>query len=136
MGTETKAAYTLKNIKEIEDSAVRFGLSPYLEARFARSELELEHSGLSYQRLGPRFRIPFGHRHQHQEELYVVVRGGGRAKLGDEVVDLKAWDVLRVPPETMRGFEAGPDGLEIIAFGAPTRGQKNDADMAQEWWTD
>jgi len=40
-------------------------------------------------------------------------------KLDDEVVGLKEWDVVRVSPGTWRGYEAGPDGLEIIVIGAP-----------------
>jgi hypothetical protein len=32
-------------------------------------------------------------------------------------VDLARWDVARVAPNVVRGFEGGPDGLEIIAIG-------------------
>ena len=136
MAAKTMTAFTLVNLKEeVEDQAVKFGLSPHLEARFARSALGLEHSGMSYQRLAPGFRIPFGHRHRHQEEIYVLLSGSSRAKLGEELVELKAWDALRVPPETMRGFEAGEDGVEFIAFGAPATGRSNDADMTQGWWS-
>ena len=104
------ADYTLTNLKDIEDQAPKFGLSPSLEARFARNELELENSGISYQRLAPSFRIPFGHKHASQEELYVILSGSGRVKLDDEIVDVRQWDVVRVPKETMRNFEAGPEG--------------------------
>ena len=85
------ARYTLKNLKkEVEDSAKRFGFAPDLEARFAREELELEKSGLTYQRLAPNFRIPFGHRHKEQEEVYVLVSGSGRLKLDEEILELPA----------------------------------------------
>ncbi len=86
------AGYTVVNLKQVEDSAPRFGLAPSLEARFARDALALERSGLGYQRLAPNFRTPFGHSHREQEEVYVVVGGSGRAKLGDEVVELGSWD--------------------------------------------
>src|SRR2546421_1219916 len=105
--------YKLQNLKEVEDQAPNFGLSPNVEARMARVPLELENLGVSYQRLAPGFRMPFGHTHNVQEEVYVVVSGSGRAKLGDEVIDLKQWDALRVPSETMRSFEGGPDGIEL-----------------------
>jgi mannose-6-phosphate isomerase-like protein (cupin superfamily) len=129
------ANYTLANLKDIEDQAPKFGLSPNLEARFARNELELENSAISYQRLAPGFRIPFGHKHATQEELYVILSGGGHLKLDDEVVDVCQWDVVRVPKETMRNFEAGPDGLELLAFGAPNTGPQ-DAEPTSGWWTE
>jgi mannose-6-phosphate isomerase-like protein (cupin superfamily) len=130
------SAYTVVNLKEIEDAAPKFGLSPDLEARFARGALEGEQTGLSYQRIAPGYRIPFGHKHSGQEEVYVVVSGGGKMKLDDEVVDVETWDAIRVASGTMRGFEAGPDGAEILAFGAPTEGKPNDAEMEQGWWSD
>ncbi|MDQ2984301.1 MAG: cupin domain-containing protein [Actinomycetota bacterium] len=127
--------YTVQNLKEVEDQAPNFGLSPNLEARMARVPLELEHSGLSYQRLAPGFRIPFGHNHNQQEEVYVVVSGSLRAKVGDETLDLRQWDALRVGKDTMRSFEGGPDGAEVIAIGAPNTGP-GDANVEQGWWPD
>jgi uncharacterized cupin superfamily protein len=134
--------YTKINLREdVEDSAVAYGTSPDIEARFARAVLGLRQAGLSYQRLAPGYRLPWGHHHRRQEEVYVVLSGGGRAKLADDVVDLAPLDALRVPPETMRGFEAGPDGLELIAFGAPHTGPTDasvadDIEMAPGWWSD
>jgi len=128
------AGYTIQNLKDVEDQAPNFGLSPQLEARMARVPLELENFGVSYQRLGPNFRVPFGHKHKNQEEVYLVVSGSMRAKVEDEVVELKQWDALRVHKETMRGFEAGPEGVEIIAVGAPNTGP-GDAEVEQDWWS-
>ena len=65
---------------------------------------------------------------------YVVLGGSGAIELEDEVVPLRRSDVVRVAPQVVRGFEAGPDGLEILAvgptsprvetgFGRPTAGQ-------------
>jgi mannose-6-phosphate isomerase-like protein (cupin superfamily) len=130
------ADYTKVNMKEeVEDQAPNFGLSPDLEARMARVPLELEGFGVSYQRIAPNYRVPFAHRHKQQEEVYVVISGGGRAKLEDEIVDLKQWDALRVPKDTMRGFEAGPEGLEVIAIGSPNTGP-GDAVMEDDFWSD
>jgi mannose-6-phosphate isomerase-like protein (cupin superfamily) len=131
--------YTLANLKsDVEDQAPRFGFSPDLEARFARVSLGLERSGVSYQRLAPGFRVPFGHTHSQQEEVYVIVSGGGRAKLGDEIVELAQWDALRVAPEVWRAVEAGPEGLELVAFGARCgmAADANDTEMEQGWWSD
>jgi mannose-6-phosphate isomerase-like protein (cupin superfamily) len=127
--------YTIQNLREVEDQAPNFGLSPHLEARMARVPLELEEFGISYQRIEPGFRIPFGHTHNVQEEVYVVVSGSIRVKLDDEVVTLKQWDAVRVPKDTKRGFEGGPEGAELIAVGAPNTGP-GDANVEQNWWAD
>ena len=81
--------------------------------------------------------MPFGHRHREQEEVYVVVSGSARVKVGEEVLELHQWDALRVRGEVMRAFEGGPNGCELLAFGAPSSGQSPSADveMVQEWWT-
>jgi mannose-6-phosphate isomerase-like protein (cupin superfamily) len=129
------AGYTIQNLKEVEDQAPNFGLAPNLESRMARVPLELEELGLSYQRLAPSYRLPFGHTHNVQEEVYLVVNGSARVKLDDEIVELKQWDAVRVPKETMRSFEAGSEGVELIVVGAPNTGP-GDANVAQAWWND
>jgi mannose-6-phosphate isomerase-like protein (cupin superfamily) len=126
--------YTHLNLKEVEDQAPKFGLSPDLEFRMGRVPLDMENAGLSYMRVAPNYRIPFGHNHKNQEEVYVVVAGSGRVKVGDEVRDLKQWDAVRVHKDTMRGFEAGADGLEVVAIGAPNTGP-GDANTEQGWWS-
>ena len=128
-------AYTVVNLKDVEDQAPTFGLSPSLEARFARKPLEAEALGLSYQRFVPGFRTPFGHRHEAQEELYVVLGGSGRIKLDDDLVELRQWDTVRIAAETMRCFEAGPEGAELLVVGGPVLGA-NDAEMVPGWWSD
>jgi mannose-6-phosphate isomerase-like protein (cupin superfamily) len=127
------SGYTQVNLKEVDDQAPNFGLSPNLELRMARVPLELEKSGLSYIRIAPNFRIPYGHKHKQQEEVYVLVDGSGRMKVGDEVRKLKQWDAVRVASDTMRGFEAGPDGAVFLAVGAPNTGP-GDGDIVQDWW--
>jgi hypothetical protein len=63
------ADYTVLNLKsDVEDSGERFGYAPNMEARFARKELGLEKSGISYFKLASGFRVPFGHEHSEQEE--------------------------------------------------------------------
>jgi mannose-6-phosphate isomerase-like protein (cupin superfamily) len=127
--------YTVQNLKEVEDQAPKFGLSPHLEARMARVPLELQNFGVSYQRIEPNFRVPFGHKHKNQEEVYVVISGSLRAKLEDELIELRQWDALRVDKNVTRGFEGGPEGAEIVAIGAPNTGP-GDAEVAQGWWAD
>lgn len=125
--------YTKVNLDEIDDMAPKFGLSPGLESHFARVPLELQESGLGMFRLAPDFRVPFGHTHSEQEELYVVIEGSARFKVGDEVVDAGRLEAVRVSPGVIHGMEGGPDGATIIAFGAPNTENK-DAEMQQDWW--
>jgi mannose-6-phosphate isomerase-like protein (cupin superfamily) len=130
------ADYTVLNLKiDVEDMAPAGGMAPNMEARFARRALGLEKSGISYFRVAPSFRVPFGHRHGEQEEVYVVLSGSARMKLEDDLVELKPWDAVRVPGHVTRAMEAGPDGAEILAFGAPNTDGK-DAEMVQGWWQD
>jgi mannose-6-phosphate isomerase-like protein (cupin superfamily) len=130
------AGYTKLNLREdVEDQAPKFGLGEHLEARMARVPLELEHSGVSYQRIAANYRVPFGHTHKTQEEIYIVLSGSLRAKLEDEIVELKPFDALRVHKDTTRGFEGGPEGAEMLAIGAPHTGP-GDAEMVDNWWSD
>jgi mannose-6-phosphate isomerase-like protein (cupin superfamily) len=131
-------SYTKLNLKDdVQDSAPGFGFAPDMEARFASTGLELEQSGVGYERFSPNFRVPFGHTHKGQEELYVVVSGSGRIKLDDEIVDFKQWDAIRVPAGVWRCFEAGSEGAEVLAFGAPKMDDpRADAEMQPGWWSD
>jgi quercetin dioxygenase-like cupin family protein len=127
------AAYTRVNLKsDVKDMAPQFGMEG-IESHFARTNLELENSGVSYFRLDPGYRAPFGHTHSEQEEVYVILSGSAQVAVGDEVVELGELDAIRIAPETMHGMEAGPDGAEILAFGAPNTDNK-DADMQPGWW--
>ena len=131
--------FTLTNIKQdLEDIGSVFNGAPGLEFRAATKPLGLRQSALSYQHVPPGVRFPYGHTHETQEEVYVVVRGSGRMKLDGEIVELEAWDAVRVPPGTWRGYEAGPDGLELLVIGAPNLGDdpRGDVDGRRDWWAD
>jgi mannose-6-phosphate isomerase-like protein (cupin superfamily) len=128
--------YTKLNLKnDVEDQAPNFGLEGKIEARMARVPLEMEQSGVSYQRIAPSFRVPFGHRHKNQEEVYIVISGSLLANVEGDVVELRPFDALRVHKDTMRGFEGGPEGCELIAVGAPNTGP-GDAEVENGWWGD
>jgi mannose-6-phosphate isomerase-like protein (cupin superfamily) len=131
--------FTLRNLRhDLEDVGSNFDGAPNLECRVATKALELESSGLSYQRVPPGYRFPYGHTHKRQEEVYVVVGGGGRMKVDDEIVELKKWDAVRVAPGAWRGYEAGPDGLETLVIGAPNLGEnpRGDVEGRRDWWAD
>jgi mannose-6-phosphate isomerase-like protein (cupin superfamily) len=129
------ADYTKSNLRSgVEDQAPKFDMPSEMQARFARRAIDGKTLGLSLFTLEPGFRIPFGHKHANQEEVYVVVRGSGRVKVEDEIVELGEWDAIRLGKDTMRNMEAGPDGIEYLAFGAGD--DPMDADMAPGWWSD
>jgi mannose-6-phosphate isomerase-like protein (cupin superfamily) len=122
-------SFTIKNLREVEDVAPRFGFSEVQEARFARGDLESETIGLAFHRVKPGKRQAFAHRHEQAEEIYVVLSGTGRIKLNDEVREVQPLDAIRVAPEVARAFEAGPDGLELLVFGPRHAG---DAEVVSE----
>ena len=126
--------YTHRKLTEIEDMAPQFGMPAEMQARFAGRSLGLERTGVTYFRLEPGFRIPFGHRHEDQEEVYVVVRGSARIKVGDDVLELAELDAVRVDGRTVRNLEAGPEGAEVIAFGE--RAGEDESEMVPGWWND
>ena len=107
--------YAIVNLLEIDDSVQ--GRLEGLEGRFSRKQLGSRDLGVSHWRYAPNLRNPGAHSHREQEEAYVVVAGSGRVRLDDEIRDIRRWDVIRVAPEVVRAFEAGPDGLELIAVG-------------------
>lgn len=121
------------NLRDVEDSVG--GQVEGLEGRFARKHLDSRDLGVSLFSYSPDRRSGRGHKHREQEEAYVVVSGSGRVLLDDEVVELRAWDVVRVAPEVARAFEAGPDGLELIAIGGP-KPEGGDGELVEVTWPD
>ncbi len=127
------APFTHKKLTDVKDSAQEFGVGDVQEARFAKSDLEAEKTGLSHLRLKPGKRSPFGHKHDEAEEVYVVISGSGRMKLDDEIIEIERLDAIRVSPEVIRAFESGPEGIEVIAVGARHDG---DGEIVPDWWSD
>ena len=123
------ADYTLLNLRtDVEDMAPKFEMGEGIEAHFGRKPLGLAKSGLSYFKLGPDYRLGFGHTHSEQEEIYLVVSGTARLKLDDEEVELGALDAVRIPRGGHAQHGGRPEGAELIAFGAPNTDNK-DVDM-------
>lgn len=123
--------FAKKNLREVEDMAVRFGLSASQEARFPREDLGAEQTGLSYLTIKPGKREAFAHRHRSAEELYVVMEGSGRVKLDAELTELNVLDTVRVSPGVARCFEAGPDGLTVLIFGPHV---ESDSEQVEDFW--
>jgi uncharacterized cupin superfamily protein len=125
-------SYSKTNLTDVEDSAAKHGVSENQEARFPRTVLGLEQTGMNYLRVKAGRREPFAHRHKQAEEVYVVLAGSGQVKLDDELVPLAPLDAVRVAPGTTRTFEAGADGLEVLIFGSRFEG---DGEIVADFWT-
>lgn len=123
--------YAKTQLRSVEDSAAKFGLSKTQEARFPRAEIAAEQTGMNLLSVKPSQRDAFAHRHRVAEEIYVVLSGAGRVKLDDELVELAPLDVVRVSPGVARAFEAGPDGLEVLIFGPHV---ENDGETVADFW--
>lgn len=127
------APFTHKKLTDVKDSAPEFGMEDVQEARFAKRDLEAEETGVSHHRLKPEQRTPFGHKHENAEEVYIVIAGSGRLKLDDEIIEVERLDAIRVSPQVVRAFEAGPEGIEVLAVGARHDG---DGEVIPGWWSD
>jgi quercetin dioxygenase-like cupin family protein len=125
--------FTTVNLLEVENAVG--DRAPGIEGRFARKHLDSRDLGISLFSYAANLRSPMAHSHREQEEAYVIVSGSGRVLLDDEVHELRQWDVLRVAPEVVRAFEAGPDGLDMIAVGGP-KPEDGDGVMGTAAWPD
>jgi mannose-6-phosphate isomerase-like protein (cupin superfamily) len=125
--------YAKVNLLELDDSVG--DRAPEIEGRFGRTKLGSRDLGVSHFRYAPGFRATTGHRHREQEEAYVVVAGSGRVLLDGEVLEVAQWDAVRVSPQVLRAFEAGPEGLEVIAVGGP-KPEGGDGEPAAADWPD
>lgn len=127
------APYTIKRLTDVEDSAPALGVGEAQETRFANGDLDAEVTGVTHHRFRGGRRQSIAHRHERAEEVYVVLAGSGRIKLDDDVIAIEPLDAIRVAPEVIRSFEAGPDGLEVLAVGARHDG---DGEVFAGWWRD
>jgi mannose-6-phosphate isomerase-like protein (cupin superfamily) len=110
-------SHTIKNLRDVDDMAPKFGFDAVQEARFAWRDLDAEKTGIALLRVKPGQRQAFAHRHDEAEEVYVILSGAGRIKLDDEIVDVAPLDAIRIAPGVVRAMEGGPEGVEYIAFG-------------------
>jgi mannose-6-phosphate isomerase-like protein (cupin superfamily) len=125
--------YSIKNILDVEDSALKYKTDEFMEARFPREELDAEQTGLAHIRVKPGKRQPFAHFHDRGEEVYYVLSGTGNIKIDDTIESIGPRDAIRLSPGTTHQLEAGPEGLEILAFG-PHHAQ--DGDLVHEGFWD
>jgi hypothetical protein len=110
------SAYTHSKLTDVDDSAPQMGVGERQESRFATADLGSAHTGVTHHRFRAGMRQAFG-----------------RLKLDDDILELARLDAVRVSPAVTRAFEAGPDGLEVLAFGPHHEG---DGELIPGWWSD
>ena len=131
--------FTLRNLEaHLEDIRSNFDGARTWSSTWRPRRSNSSKSGLSHQSIPPGYRFPYGHTHEKQEEVYVVVGGGGRMKLDDEIIELREWDAVRVPPARGEATRPGPMGSRLLVFGAPNLGDnpRDDVEGRRDWWVD
>jgi uncharacterized cupin superfamily protein len=122
--------YSQVNLGDVDDAAPANGFADRWQARVAGTALGARQTGVTHFRLLAGKRSPVVHRHSAAEEIYVILRGTGRLKLDDELLEVRPLDAIRVDPEVARAFEAGREGLEFLAFGPHHPGDGEPVDDA------
>ena len=106
------ADYAVRQINEME--AVVFG-----SFKRARAELGVESFGMQVIDMPPNATQHPEHNHAQdgQEEVFVVLRGGGEIEIDGERRSIDPETIVRVGPRPKRKLWAGPDGMRVLALG-------------------
>ncbi|HYH54701.1 MAG TPA: cupin domain-containing protein [Solirubrobacterales bacterium] len=74
-----------------------------------------------------------GHRHEHQEEVYIVTRGTLTMRFGDEVREVTAGSAVRVAPSTVRSHRnLGEEPVELWAVSRKI--EDSDSTKVDDFW--
>ncbi len=77
------------------------------------------------------------HRHSIQEELYVLLEGRGRIRVGETLLDLQPMDTLLVEARTVRqAFNDTNEEALWLVFGAPREAVSSTLEMSAEQLAD
>ncbi len=114
------------------------------EAFWRRSnQMQVQNTDLARQleatRLGARlWRLEPGdastkHAHDEQEELYLLLEGSGRMRIGEEVLTLAPLDTILVEPQTVRQLfnDTEADQLWFVVGSPPAEANTLEMDEAQ-----
>lgn len=95
-------------------------------------QLEASRLGARMWRLEPG-KASTRHRHFTQEELYVLLEGEGRVRIGDDVLTLAPLDTLLVEPDTDRQLFNDTDADQLwLVVGAPRENITSTLEMSEE----
>ena len=82
---------------------------------FMRDDLQLTSLGMGFARLPAGKGYTFLHKHEYQEEIYIVLNGKGIIYLDGKLLKLSPGDVVRVNPEVYRALKAD-DEYELVCL--------------------
>jgi len=125
--------FTIVNADEVDDAYA--GSEVPGEFRALTEALGTEQVAVTLIRVPPHsdFEQGSGHRHEQQEELYIVGRGTLTMRFGDEVRELSAGSVVRVPPETVRSHRnLGDEPVELWAVSRKL--EDSDSEKVEDFW--
>ncbi len=119
----------------MERGTAKAKLEPEAAERFVplRRTLGVTTFGLNQITMAPgeRGRI---HRHEHQEEVYLVLEGSLTLLVDGERTELAAGELIRVAPELRRQLvNRGPARLMLIALGGEGEHHGRDAEAFASW---
>ena len=107
------ADYTVKQIDQMQGG---FGGG----FKRARAELGVSSFGMQVIDLPPNSGDTYP-RHDHgedgQEEVYLLLSGGGEIEIEGEVLTLDQGEMIRIGPGTTRHVRSGPDGARLLVIG-------------------
>jgi hypothetical protein len=106
--------YSVVTVEDIDPSG------PGGVVRFVRRALGVEAFGINWFELPPNAE---GYEHNEetsrQEEVNVIIGGSGVYRVEGEEIPCARGTIFRFDPDTTRQPVAGPDGMTIVAVGAP-----------------
>lgn len=125
--------YSIVNADEVEDAYA--GEDVPGEFRALTEALKAEQVAVTLIRVPPHsdFEQGTGHRHDRQEELYIVTRGTLTMRFGDEVREVGAGSVVRVAPQTVRSHRnLGDEPVELWAVSRKI--EDSDSTKVEDFW--
>lgn len=107
---------------------------------FLRKYLESQGLEVSLNSIPPGKGIPFLHRHQKNDEVYIVVGGKGQFQIDGQCIDVEEGSVLRMSPPAARAFRNTGDSplyficvqypADTVVSGGTSDGQSVDQPLA------
>ncbi len=95
-----------------------------------KNKLNLKGVGLGMSRIPAGMGYTFMHRHELQEEVYIVVNGKGIIHINGKDIELSPGDIIKVDPKDNRALKAAEDSdLVCLIVGAvPAKGFPREED--------
>ncbi len=132
-GTAMTAPYTLKKLTDVEDSAVKFGMGEFQEARFATDDLDAEQTGVSLHRARP----ASASRSRTSTTRPRRSMSCSRARAASSSTPTSSASRSSMRSVSLRASSAPsrptPTALQLLVFGPRYKG---DGEVIQGWWSD